>query len=83
MNEAREATGFTSTRRTKLSLIAVASLMLGSALVGYLCPQRPLPGFKKQPTQTPTRQEPSRRPNTSLEPELLCRFVVARPTRAT
>jgi len=82
MNEASAPTSSHPTRRTKLSLLGVACLMLGSALAGYLCPQQPLPGFKKQPAQTPTRQEPTRRPNTSLEPELVCGYVVARHTRA-
>lgn len=83
MNEALEPSRSHLTKRTKASLAAVACLMLGSALVGYLGVPRSLPRLKKQPVLTPTRQEPTRRPNTSLEPELVCGYVVARPTRAT
>lgn len=82
MNEALEPTGFHITKRTKRSLIAIVCVMLGSGLAGYFYPQHSLPGIKRQPAQTPTRQEPSRRPNTSLEPELVCGYVVGRPTRA-
>lgn len=82
MNEALEPTYFHPTRRTKRALIALGCVMLGSGLAGYLYPQHTVPGLKKQPAQTPTRQEPSRRPNTSLEAELVCGYSVARHTRA-
>ncbi len=82
MNEASEPNGPHPTKRSKRPLLAVACLILGSALAGYLLPHQAQRGFKKQPAQTPTRQEPSPRPNTSLEPELVCGYVVVRHTSA-
>lgn len=63
-----------ASKRTQLGLIVLACLaMVVVAVSGLLSPRRSTtPPLKKPPSETPTRQEPSRRPNNSLDPQLVC-----------
>lgn len=73
MNEALEPSRRRLLHHFKLALMLLASVAAGLCLALLVHPRHPrAPGAKPRPAETPTRQEPTKRPNTSLDPELIC-----------